>query len=93
MEMKSRIPTLREASFDGALSWFAEMQNQNLLFHPEDDPADIVRIADGERIVSDREATEVRFVLDALDKQLGHEALIEAAYPVFMKASGFRLDA
>ena len=93
MEMKSRIPTLREASFDGALSWFAEMQNQNLLFHPEDDPADIVRIADGERIFSDREATEVRFVLDALDKQLGHEALIEAAYPVFMKASGFRLDA
>jgi hypothetical protein len=93
MEMKSRIPTLREASFDGALSWFAEMQNQKLLFHPEDDPADIVRIADGERVFSDREATEVRFVLDALDKQLGHEALIEAAYPVFMKASGFRLDA
>lgn len=93
MEMKSRIPTLREASFDGALSWFAEMQNQQLLFHPEDDPVDIVRIAGGERVFSDREATEVRFVLDALDKQLGHEALMEAAYPVFMKAAGFRLDA
>lgn len=93
MEMKSRIPTLREASFDGPLSWFAEMQNRQLLFHPEDDPADIVRIADGERVFSDREATEVRFVLDALDEQPGHEALMEAAYPVFMRASGFRLDA
>jgi hypothetical protein len=93
MEMKSRIPTLREATLDGALSWFAEMQNHQLLFHPEDDPADIVRIADGERIFSDREATEVRFVLDALDEQLGHEALMEAAYPVLIRASGFRLDA
>lgn len=93
MEMKSRIPTLREATFDGALSWFAEMQNQQLLFHPEDDPADIVRVANGERVFSDREAAEVRFVLNALDNQIGHEALMEAAYPVFMKASGFRLDA
>lgn len=93
MEMESRMPTLREATFDGALSWFAEMQNQQLLFHPEDDPADIVRIADGEPVFSDREAAEVRFVLDALDKQLGHETLMEAAYPVLMKASGFRLDA
>ena len=37
MEMKSRIPALREVSFDGALVWFAEMQNQRLLFHPDDD--------------------------------------------------------
>ncbi len=93
MEMKSRIPTLREATFDCALSWFAEMQNQQLLFHPEDDPADIVRIADGERVFSDREAAEVRFVLDTLDKQLGHEALMETAYPVFMRACSYRLDA
>lgn len=93
MEMKSRIPTLHEASFDGALSWFAEMQNQQLLFHPEDDPADIVRIADNKPVFSDREAVEIRFVLDALDRQIGHEALMDAAYPVFMRASGFRLDA
>lgn len=93
IEMKSRMPALHEATFDGALLWFAEMQNQHLLFHLVDDPADIVRIADGERVFSDREAVEIRFVLDALDKQIGHEALIEAAYLVFMKSSGFRLDA
>lgn len=93
METKSRIPTLREATFDGAMLWFAEMQNQQLLFHPEDDPSDIVRIADGERVFSDHEAVEVRFVLDVLDKQLGHETLIEAAYPVFMKACGNQLNA
>lgn len=93
MEMESRIPMLREATFDGALSWFAEMQNHQLLFHPEDDPADIVRIANGERVFSDREAAEVRFVLDAIDRQLGHQTLMDAAYRVFMMASGFRPDA
>jgi hypothetical protein len=93
MEMKSRIPTLHEATFDGALTWFAEMQNQQLLFHPEDDPADIIRVADGTRVFSGREAVEVRFVLDALDKQIGHEALMDAAYPVFVRACGNQLDA
>jgi hypothetical protein len=93
MKMKSRIPPLHEASFDGALSWFAEMQSQQLLFHPEDDPADIVRVADNKRVFSDREAVEIRFVLDALARQIGHEVLMDAAYPVLMRASGFRLDA
>ena len=93
MEMKSRIPNLREVSFDGALTWFAEMQCQQLLFHPEDDPADIIRIADHTPLFSTREAEEVRFLIGELDRGLGHKKMIEAAYPVFMKACGAQLDA
>ena len=93
MEMKSRIPALREVSFDGALMWFSEMQCQQLLFHPEDDPADIIWIADNTRVFSAREVEEVRFLIRELDKGLGHEKMIEAAYPVFMRACGAQIDA
>ena len=93
MEMKSRIPALREVSFDGALMWFSEMQCQRLLFHPEDDPADIIRNSDGSTLFSTKEVEEVRFVIRELDKGLGHDKMIEAAYPVFMNACGAQLDA
>jgi hypothetical protein len=93
MEMKSRIPNLSEVSFDGALMWFSEMQCEGLLFHPEDDPADIIRIADNTPLFSIREVEEARFLIEKMDKGLGHEKLIEAAYPVFMRACGIQLDA
>ena len=93
MEMKSRIPALRELSFDGALMWFSELQCQQLLFHPEEDPADIIRIADNTPLFSTREVEEVRFLIGELDKGLGHEKMIEAAYPVFMIVCGAQLDA
>jgi len=93
MEMKSRIPALREVSSDGALMWFSEMQCQKLLFHPEEDPADIIRIADNTPLFSTREVEEVRFLIGEMDRELGHDKLIEAAYPVFMKAFGTQLDA
>ena len=93
MTMKSRIPMLREVSFDGALMWFSEMHCHELLFHPEDDPAEILRISDGVPTFSTREVQEVRFVIEELDKGIGHEKMIEAAYPVFMNAFGNQLDA
>lgn len=93
MEMNSRIPILREVSSDGALMWFSEMQCQQLLFHPEDDPADIIKVGDSTSVFSAREVDEVRFVIGKLDRELGHEKLIEAAYPIFMRAFGNQLDA
>ena len=93
MRTQSRIPKLRETTFDGALMWFSEMQCSNLLFHPEDDPADIIRISNGERIFSDGEVKELRFLLNELENVMGHEKLIEAAYPIFMRACGIQLDA
>jgi hypothetical protein len=93
MQTESRIPKLRDVSFDGALTWFSEMQCQSLLFHPEDDPAEIIRISDGVRFFSDKEVTELQFVLEELGTNLGHEKMIEAAYPIFMNAFGNHLDA
>ena len=93
MQAQSRIPKLRETTFDGALLWFSEMQCSNLLFHPEDDPADIIRISNGERLFSKGEVKELRFLLNELDEVVGHEKVIEAAYPIFMNACGIQLDA
>ncbi|MDP1559074.1 MAG: hypothetical protein Q8K59_12865 [Nitrosomonas sp.] len=93
MHTQSRIPKLHDTTFDGALLWFSEMQCSSLLFHPEDDPADIVRISSGERIFSTNEVNELRFVLNELEEGIGHEKLIEAAYPIFMNAFGNKLDA
>ena len=92
MHAQSRIPKLQNATFDGALLWFSEMQSSGLLFHPEDDPADIVRISSNERMFSDAEAQELRFLLDELDQNLGHDQMIEAAYPIFMNAFGLKLN-
>jgi len=93
MHTQSRIPKLHDTTFDGALLWFSEMQCIKLLFHPEDDPADIIRISSGERLFSNDEVYELRFVLNELEDGLGHEKVIEAAYPIFMKAFGNQLDA
>lgn len=93
MQTQSRIPMLQDTTFDGALLWFSEMQCSKLLFHPEDDPADIIRISSGEKLFSSDEVNELRFVLNELDEKLGHEKMIEAAYPIFMKAFGNQLDA
>ena len=93
MHTQSRIPKLHDTTFDGALLWFSEMQCSKLLFHPEDDPADIIRISNGERLFSDEEVTELRLLLNELEEDLGHEKLIEAAYPIFMHAFGHQLDA
>ena len=93
MQTQSRIPKLRDTTFDGALLWFSEMQCSNLLFHPEDDPAEIIRISNGELLFSDGEVNELRFLLNELEEGIGHEKVIEAAYPIFMKAFGNQLDA
>lgn len=93
MSAQSRIPKLHDTTFDGASLWFSEMQCSNLLFHPEDDPADIVRISSGERLFSNNEVKELRFLLNELEEGMGHDKVIEAAYPIFMKAFGNQLDA
>ena len=93
MNTHSRIPKLNDTTFDGALLWFSELQCSKLLFHPEDDPADIICIRNGERTFSDSEVKELRFLLNELEEDLGHEKLIEAAYPIFMTACGIQLDA
>ncbi|OGU19799.1 MAG: hypothetical protein A2580_02040 [Hydrogenophilales bacterium RIFOXYD1_FULL_62_11] len=92
MHAQSRIPKLRDTTFDGALLWFSEMQCGKLLFHPEDDPADIITISNGQQTFTDSEVQELRFLLSEMEERLGHDRVIEAAYPVFMTAFGEHLD-
>lgn len=92
MTIESRIPALHGLSFDHALRWFSELQCKGLLFHPDDDPNDIVSILDGEKSFSDVEVAEARFVIGELFTELGDD-VYEAAYPIFMNVMGFKLDA
>ena len=92
MNTETRIPELKTVSFDGALLWFAEMQCRELLFHPDDDPADIIVIRSGKNMFSNREIQEARSVLDQLFAALG-DSVYDAAYPIMMNACGIRLDA
>lgn len=92
MNTKSRIPKLRSTNFDGALVWFSEMQTKGLIFHPDDDPAEIVNICGLQKTFSDSEVSELRFVMNALFNSLG-DTVYEAVYPIFMKSIGQYLDA
>jgi hypothetical protein len=93
MQTISRIPKLTKTSFDGALVWFSELQCEGLLFHPEDDPDTIFQAADNQKTFSQTEVAELRFVLDKIETSIGHDKMIDAAYPIFMNAMGIKLDA
>lgn len=86
MPTTSRIPQLSTASFDGALLWFSQLQCEGLLFHPEDDPDDIYRISNAQKMFADSEVSELRSIIDELEAGIGHDRMIEAAYPVFMSS-------
>lgn len=90
--MSKRIPSYESNKPDGMLHWFAEMSVRGLLFHPEEDPADIIRIETGERVFDDDEAVAVRAIIGKMESEHG-EGMIKACYPVFMSACGQRLDA
>lgn len=88
----SRIPSLSQTDFHGMQLWFSEMQANDLLFHPDDDPKDIISIKTGQASFSDVEIQELRFIIDSFFENHGDQ-VYEAAYPIFMHATGQQLDA
>jgi hypothetical protein len=92
MKSTSRIPSLRNTSFDGMLVWFAKLSKRGLLFHVDDDPAEIIATSTGERAFSDEEAAALRAMIAKLFRRHGND-VYEAEYPIFMNAVGMRLDA
>ena len=88
----NRIPACADFTFDGMLCWFAELSRQDLLFHPDDDPAEIVSIVDGTEKFSDAEVKKLRKLLDRMFA-LNGDKVYEAAYPVFIKSMGIQYNA
>lgn len=85
MQVISRIPKLKGHTFSAAQEWFTSMQKAGLLFHPDDDPQDIVLIATNKAVFSTAEVTEVRGVMRQLFDSLGN-LVYEACYPVIMES-------
>lgn len=89
----TRIPDLERNTFDGMLAWFGEMSVRDLIFHPDDAPDQVMRIADGKPMFSVHECRKLEEVLGAMFEAHG-DRVHEACYPVFMRAAGMlRLDA
>jgi|GEM_PF-1163609 len=73
MNLISRIPMWSEHNFDGMLIWFLEMAVRGLLFHPDDDPSEIISYARGTRLFSDTEAAELRSTVSEMFELKGDE--------------------
>ena len=88
----SRIPDFADNSFDGMLTWFSEMSVRGLLFHPDDAPESIELFDAGEKMFTASECKKLDSLLSNMFEQFGNE-VYEAAYPIFMKCAGWKLDA
>ncbi|MFZ6757601.1 hypothetical protein ACO0K9_10280 [Undibacterium sp. Ji50W] len=81
--MISRIPLLKSNDLHGLQLWFAEMEQRGILFHPDDDPADMVVIKTGESMFTDFECGQLKSLIDIMFQMHGDQ-VYEVAYPVFM---------
>jgi hypothetical protein len=87
MSRVPRIPEWSDRNFDGMLVWFSEMSVRGLLFHPDDDPAEVFSIANGTRIFSDAEAVKLRSMIAEMF-ELNGDAVYGAGLPIFRAAFG-----
>jgi hypothetical protein len=88
----SRIPDFGDKSFDGMLTWFAQMSVRDLLFHPDDNPEEIVHMTTGTKFFTASECRRLERMLTEMFQLFGDD-VYEAAYPVFMKRMDIQLDA
>lgn len=67
----SRIPRLSDTTPAAARSWLQRMHTAGLLFCLDDDPRDIVSLADGKPVFSEDECATVSSLLRQLFTALG----------------------
>lgn len=84
MSSASRIPEVRKFKVRNMSAWFSKMSARDLLFHPDDDPADIIAISNGQRLFSIDEVVRLREILAKMFARQGN-GVYDAAYPVFMR--------
>ena len=70
---QNRIPKLTAASTKAAIDWFEELHRAGLMFHPDDDPADVVDIATGVNTFSKAECERVNKSMARLFASLGDD--------------------
>ena len=84
----ARIPDFTSNTFDGMLIWFAEMSVRGLIFHPENAPDQEVYISDGSPFFTPPECRKLEGIMASMYAKHG-DCVIDACYPIFMKAAGF----
>lgn len=67
----SRIPPCNVTDYQSMVDWFQKLADADLLFHPEDDPATIIRGIEGQRTFTDEEADELREHIAMLNETFG----------------------
>ena len=87
----SRIPDFANKSREGKSIWVAEMALRGLLFHPEDAPSSIYTIATGEQTFTTEECAKLDEIMAVMFSRFGG-GVIEACYPIFMRAAGYVLS-
>ena len=91
MNATNRITVCNDFTFFGMTNWFADMSAKELLFHPDDDPSELVRIVDNTPTFDRNEVRQLRKIISRMFAENGDE-VYEAAYPEFMKCMNIKLD-
>jgi hypothetical protein len=91
MKTTSRIPEMPNGSYFAMNRWFYKMYLSGLLYHPDDPPETIVKIATGEPTFSPEECVELNRAVDAM---FGHhgDAVYDCGLKYFYKALGIKPD-
>lgn len=87
--MFDRIPNITNNTQEAMSQWFSDMADSGLIFHPEDAADSIVHISSGKPFFSLFEAAKAQKILDGFFTQFGDAVVNDAAYPHFMRATGF----
>jgi hypothetical protein len=77
----TRIPTLSDSTRTAAHAWLTQMHVGGLLFHPDNNPSDLVQIADGSPTFTPKECEEASQALKLMFLHHG-DAVYELAMDV-----------
>jgi hypothetical protein len=88
--MLNRIPDVKNNSAEAMSLWFAEMAANDLIYHPENEAADLVDIENGKPFFTQCEAKKAQSIMDGFYSRFKYERVMKVCYPHFMKAAGFQ---
>ena len=71
--IKSRIPRLGRSTVKSISAWLSDMHSNSLLFCLDNDPAELVRIADGATMFSAVEVSQLRKILVLIRRCVGED--------------------